>query len=177
MRPSLNHPRPDADAPADPALASVDTMLMRAASRLPVPSGLADRVFRASAPLLAAHQRPLVHPGSRRASAAPLTRTMKLMPWSRLSLAASVVLAFTIGVRWLHTASSLPSLAALSPDALLAVSRPIGPDDPLRELFSDGDAPGADAADDSYFESFGIFGTRVDDLLGDPAAFDDARGG
>jgi hypothetical protein len=94
------------DGPAE--LREVDAMLAEYARRSPVPAGLADRVFNASAGLLPARRR--------------RDRVLRLQPvspvstWGRLALAASIALAFFVAARVLPFGRPTP---LLSPDVEL----------------------------------------------------------
>ncbi|MHC4947654.1 MAG: hypothetical protein ACYTG1_05265 [Planctomycetota bacterium] len=100
----------------EPELLDLDARLVRDARHGRVPSGLVDRVFRASAGLL-----PAPAPLPLRSPGVPATGAL----WGRLAMAASVGLAFVVG-SWLlraeRTRPGPPVHVAVAP-AGLATSR------------------------------------------------------
>ena len=92
-----------------PEFREIEARLASWASRQPVPSGLADRVFDASVGLLPARRRP-------RSPLLQMPRLASLSAWrgvgGRLALAASITLAFLVAVRVMPGRDSNP----LAPD-------------------------------------------------------------
>lgn len=182
MRPHTEHSSYDADASSAPELRAIEALLDSMARAAQPPAALVDRVFTASAALL-----PRTGPviaridrSGRRAIVAQQAgrRTLRLAVWSRLALAACVAIAFGLSFNVLRDSATAPMSAGMgamiADDPFLVMTR-AGGDRVGHFLGVDGIGPLAD--DDAYLESFGIFGTRVDDLLGDPSSFDDAIGG
>ena len=88
----------------DPGL---EVLLRAEASRLERRAGLADRIFEASVGLLPARQQPARSPWMLRPSRLSLGSM-----WGRLAMAASIGLAFFVGLRTLpHTAAVRPLLS------------------------------------------------------------------
>jgi hypothetical protein len=163
--------------------ADVERMLDLAATRQRPASSLVDRIFHASVDLLPSRAVVIarLEPGARPfvRSATTSRRSLRLTVWSRVALAACVAIAFGLSVNMLQRSQTVPAsgpvmASTLSDDALLVMSRAGG--DQLGQFLGT-DAIVTFGADDEYLESFGIFGAGVDDLLGDPAAYDDTLGG
>lgn len=90
-----------------PALREIDARLAQRARRLSVPVGLADRVFAASIEALS-QSRPLIESRSRLRFVPAEPRPLHHMRWARLAMAASVVIACSVGV-WLMPAPVGPT--------------------------------------------------------------------
>lgn len=100
-----------------PAMRELDSQLAENARLTPIPAGLVDRVFEASASLLPEHQsadavasRWRLIPGIPGVSGRSLS--IHRLAWGRVAMAASVMIVCAIAVRFLHHPSgSAPELA------------------------------------------------------------------
>lgn len=83
----------------DRRLVELDRKLARQAASQPVPSGLAERVYRASVSLL---------PGRVEYGRLRFARSVRTPVWGQLAMAASVAVAFVVAA-WFHTSTITPS--------------------------------------------------------------------